>query len=660
MKKKWLIPALIAVLLIAAIGGFFAYTTYAKNKKQQAYDHLRNAWVEALSTQNFEKLPSLVSTASLKEANYTEADLVEKYTNIFSGIEVENMTISVEETEEPTLSYVASFDTAVGKVENLRYVTTIVEENDAYKLAWHAALIFPDMLATDKVRYTIEAPTRGEIIDRNSVVLAQNGERPQAGVVRSALGEGAVRTANIERIAKALSITPDFITKQLEQSWVTDDVFVPLKTMPTAEKPVIDGVLYQMVNSRVYPLNEAAAHLIGYVGKVTAEDIEKNPTLSANDVIGRTGLEMTFDEQLRGKPGGEIYIETASGEKRATIATVEAIHGETIQLTIDAAAQQLAYDAIGEGVGATTVIAPKTGDVLALVSKPSFNPNLFVSGISQTQYAAYNDNPHKPFIARYSARYAPGSTFKPITAAIGIEAGTLNPTEAIAIADMKWQPDNSWGSYFVSRLNFAASVDLTTSLVKSDNIYYAQQALRMGGDVFREGLQKLIFDEELSIPIAMQPAQISNEDTFTATTLVADTAYGQGQMLLSPLQMATTYSVLANEGTLTYPKLLLNAEEETKPVFSPSTIALIEPALVEVVTSPEGTGHVLHTVQHVAAKTGTAELKATQAEGRGVENSLILAYDVNNYRYLAVSIIEDYAGTASAAERIVPLLQSFQ
>lgn len=659
MKKKWLVPTVIATLLVAVVGGFFAYSSYTENKKQEAYDHLRNTWVEALSTQNFEELPSLVSKASLEEANYTAEDLIEKYTNLFGGIDVPNMNITVDDTDEPTLSYVASFDTAVGTVENLRYDTTIVEEDETYKLVWHASLIFPDMLATDKVRYTVETPTRGEIIDRNGVVLAQNGERPQAGVVRGALGEGEARTNAIARIAKALSITPEFVTKQLEQSWVTDDVFVPLKTMPTSETPVIDGVLYQTVQSRVYPLNEAAAHLIGYVGKVTAEDIEKNDTLRANDVIGRTGLEMTFDEQLRGKAGGEIYIETEAGEKRATIATVEAVHGETIQLTIDASTQQLAYNALGDGVGATAVMAPTTGDVLALVSKPSFNPNLFVTGISQTQYAAYNDNPNKPFIARYSARYAPGSTFKPITAAIGIEASTLNPSETIAIPDMKWQPNNSWGSYFVSRLNFAASVNLTTSLVRSDNIYYAQQALRMGGDVFREGLQKLVFDEELPVPLAMEPAQISNDETFTADTLVADTAYGQGQMLLSPLQMAATYSVLPNDGTIVYPKLMLNAEAQTKAVFKPETIAAIEPALIEVVTSPEGTGHVLNAVQNVAAKTGTAELKATQ-EGRGVENSLILAYDTSDQRYLAVSIIENYAGTASAAERIIPLLQSFK
>lgn len=659
MNKKWFIPLIALVVILVGIGSVFAYRTYTYNQTQQAYADLRAAWVDAVTTKQFDALPALVSSSSLKEAGYTEEDLVTKYTNIFNGIEVEHVAITLQQTEEAILQYTASFDTAVGKIENLPYKANIVEENEQYKIAWDATMIFPDMLATDKVRYRVAHPTRGEIADRNGVIIAENGERPQAGVVRSSLGEGAARTEKIAAIARALQITPDFIETQLAQKWVTDDVFVPLKTMPTAEKPAIDGVLYQMTASRIYPLAEKAAHLIGYVGKVNAEDLEKNPALSANDVIGRSGLEKALDAQLRGQKGGEIYIETADGEKRATIATVDAVHGETIQLTIDVLAQERAYDALGDGVGATVVMAPTTGELLAVVSKPSYNPNLFVTGISQAQYAAYNDNPNKPFIARYSARYAPGSTFKPITAALGIEAGTLNPTEAIAIPDMKWQPDNSWGSYYVSRLNFAATVDLTTSLVKSDNIYYAQQALRIGGDVFHEGLNKLVFGEQFTLPIAMTPAQISNEETFTATTLVADTAYGQGQMLLSPLQMLATYSVLPNDGELVYPKLLQTDETKTKPTFKAETIATIEPALVQVVTSPEGTGHILNAVRNVAAKTGTAELKATQ-EGRGVENSLILAYDTANTRYIAVSIIENYTNTPSAAERIVPLLQSFQ
>lgn len=659
MNKKRLLPFIIVIALIVG-GGIWAIVATANKKEQQAIDTLKEDWLTALSEQNFDELPQLVTKSSLKTAQYSEQDLIDKYTTIFEGIALSNMTYDVKDSDKLTLRYTASFDTAIGALTDLPYEATIVEEEDTFKIDWTATLIFPDMLASDKVRYTVEPATRGEITDRNGVIIAENGERPRAGVVPNQLGEGATRTANIANIAAALSISPTFIDSQLAQSWVKEDSFVPLKTMPTNNVTVIDGVLYDKVASRIYPFADATAQLIGYVGKVTAEDIEKNPALSSNDVIGRSGLEMAFDAQLRGTKGGEIYLETADGEKRATVIHNEAQPGETIQLTIDTITQQQAFDALGNAAGTTVIMQPESGDLLALASKPSYNPNLFVTGISQSQYDLYNNDANKPFISRFTARYAPGSTFKPITAAIGIEAGTLKPDEAIAIADMKWQPDNSWGSYFISRLNYAPTVNLETSLVKSDNIYYAQQALRMGEETFRAGLQKLIFGEKLDLPLAMEPAQISNEEHFGSDTLLADTAYGQGQMLMSPIQMAATYSVVPNNGKLVYPKLLKDAKINTKDVFSANTIATIQPALKQVVTAADGTGRVLHVVPNIAAKTGTAELKATQ-QGRGIENSLIMAYDTAQQKYLAVSLIENHQAVGkSAAEMIIPVLQGLQ
>lgn len=655
-----MLPASLVAIILLIGGGIYAYIVNAQNKEAEALQSLREQWLEALAEQDFERLPTLVTAASLENAGYTEQDFIEKYTNIYSGIAISNMTYTLRETDEWLLDYTASFDTAVGPITDLPYQAKIVEEGDAFKIDWTAELIFPDMLADDKVRYTVAQPLRGEITDRNGVIIAENGERPRAGVVPGQLGTGETRTAMIARIAQALSISPAFIEKQLQQNWVTDETFVPLKTLPTNDTPPIDGVLYDKIASRLYPFAEATAQLIGYVGKVTAEDIEKNPALSANDVIGRTGLEMTFDERLRGQKGGEIYIESANGDKRATIIQNEPQHGETIQLTIDTIAQQSAYDALGSATGTTVLMAPTTGDLLALVSKPSYNPNLFVTGISQSQYDVYNNNEDKPFISRFSARYAPGSTFKPITAAIGIEAGTLQPTEALTIPDMKWQPDNSWGSYFVTRLNFANPVNLETALVKSDNIYFAQQALAMTGEKFVGGLAKLIFTEDLALPLAMEPAQFSNDDSITSDILLADTAYGQGEMLISPIQMTSIYSVLANDGQLAYPRLVMDTEPKTKSAFSSETIATIEPSLVKVVTQQDGTGHVLNVVPNVAAKTGTAELKATQ-EGRGIENSLILAHDTAASKYVAVSIVEHHQEVGkSAAELLIPVLQQLQ
>ena len=233
--------------------------------------------------------------------------------------------------------------------------------------------------------------------------------------------------------------------------------------------------------------------------------------------------------------------------------------GQTIKLTIDSGVTTsfLLYLTNALVVGH---YRSSKGDLLATVGSPSYDPNKMANGISQKEYDAYNNNKDLPFTARFATGYAPGSTFKTITGAIGLDAGTLKPDEELEINGLKWQKDKSWGGYFATRVK-ASPVNLRT--VNSDNIYFAQQTLRMGEDKFRAGLNKFIFGEELDLPIAMTPAQISNEDKFNSEILLADTGYGQGQ-LISPIQQATMYSVFQNNGTLVYPKLVLDKETKKK------------------------------------------------------------------------------------------------
>lgn len=213
------------------------------------------------------------------------------------------------------------------------------------------------------------------------------------------------------------------------------------------------------------------------------------------------------------------------------------------------------------------------------------------------------------------------------------------------------------GNYKISRVTETDVVNLETALVKSDNIYFAQEVLEMGEDTFREGLNKLTFGENYDLPLTMEPAQISNEKSFGSEILLADTAYGQGQLLMSPIQMAANYSVFANDGVLTYPKLLVDAESKTKEVFAKETVDTIKPMLMKVVTSSEGTANSLKGVGNLAAKTGTAELKGSQGE-RGVENSLIFAFDANDSSYLTVSIVENHREVEkTATELIKPVIQ---
>lgn len=383
------------------------------------------------------------------------------------------------------------------------------------------------MAGQDKVSISVDEAVRGEIVDRNKSPLAANGTLYQLGVIPGQLGDGEDKESRIKAIAEQFDLTEKAIQQALDQSWVQDDYFVPLKIVePTADLPT--GASIQETAGRTYPLGEAAAQLIGYVGDITAEDVEKDDTLASNGKIGRSGLEAAFDKELRGKNGGKIAITDEKGTERKALIETKKTDGKTIQLTIDAKAQKIAFDSLKDQAGSTVVTEPTTGDLLVLASSPSFDPNKMTNGISQEDYDAYHNNKDLPFISRFATGYAPGSTFKTITAAIGLDNGTINPETVLSINGLKWQKDSSWGDYFVTRVSDVASVNLRNALVYSDNIYMAQQTLAMGEDKFRAGLEKFIFGEELDLPIAMNPAQISNDKSFNSEILLADTGYGQG------------------------------------------------------------------------------------------------------------------------------------
>lgn len=595
-----------------------------------------------------------MSEDSLASTGFTADEVSAKYEAIFTGIGAESfkasgieVTPNDKDSDQFNFQYNGSLTTSLGELTELSYSGTITVADNEAKIDWSPQLIFPGMEGQDKVSISVDNATRGEILDRNNEPLAENGTLYQLGVVPGQLGTGDEKNANIKAIAERFDLTEEAINQALGQSWVQDELFVPLKIIePTDEMPT--GTSLKETTGRTYPLGEAAAQLIGYLGNVTAEDIEKDETLASNGQIGRSGLEAAFDKELRGENGGKIAITDEDGAEKAVLLEKERADGKDIQLTIDSQAQKTAFDSLQNQAGATVVTEPKTGDLLVLASSPSYDPNKMTQGISQEDYDAYEQNEDLPFISRFATAYAPGSTFKAITGAIGLENGTIDPTQTIAIDGLKWQKDSSWGDYFVTRVTDVASVNLKDALVYSDNIYMAQQTLSMGEDAFRDGLSKLIFGETLDLPIAMNPAQISNEDSFNSDILLADTGYGQGELLLNPIQQAAIYSVFANQGKLVYPRLVKEAEQKDKEVFKAETIDQINQDLTAVVSDPNGTAHSLAALNMpLAAKTGTAEIKEKQDE-KGQENSFLFAFDSQDQGFLMVSMLEDRQENQSA------------
>lgn len=663
-KKRKTLLIVLPLLLLLVVGGFFGYRYYDKQQRQNQAEKVVHSFIENLSKNKFDKLPSLILSDSAERNGYTNDQVAEKYQTIFSGIDAANIkgskiTLSDDvKNADYQFTYQLSLTTSLGEIKDLNYSGTIKFEKEQPKIDWAPNLIFPDMAGQDKVSISVDEAVRGEIVDRNKSPLAANGTLYQLGVIPGQLGDGEDKESRIKAIAEQFDLTEKAIQQALDQSWVQDDYFVPLKIVePTADLPT--GASIQETAGRTYPLGEAAAQLIGYVGDITAEDVEKDDTLASNGKIGRSGLEAAFDKELRGKNGGKIAITDEKGTERKALIETKKTDGKTIQLTIDAKAQKIAFDSLKDQAGSTVVTEPTTGDLLVLASSPSFDPNKMTNGISQEDYDAYHNNKDLPFISRFATGYAPGSTFKTITAAIGLDNGTINPETVLSINGLKWQKDNSWGDYFVTRVSDVASVNLRNALVYSDNIYMAQQTLAMGEDKFRAGLEKFIFGEELDLPIAMNPAQISNDKSFNSEILLADTGYGQGELLINPIQQAAMYSVFANQGSLVYPRLVMGAETKTKKeLISPETISLINEDLKAVVTDENGTAHSLAALGlPLAAKTGTAEIKEKQDE-KGQENSFLFAFDAQNQKYLMVSMLEDRQENSSATA-LAPELLSY-
>ncbi|MBO6332746.1 penicillin-binding transpeptidase domain-containing protein [Enterococcus gallinarum] len=661
-KKRKTLLIVLPLLLLLVAGGFFGYRYYDKQQRQNQAEKVVHSFIENLSKNKFDKLPSLILSDSAERNGYTNDQVAEKYQTIFSGIDAANIkgskiTLSDDvKNADYQFTYQLSLTTSLGEIKDLNYSGTIKFEKEQPKIDWAPNLIFPDMAGQDKVSISVDEAVRGEIVDRNKSPLAANGTLYQLGVIPGQLGDGEDKESRIKAIAEQFDLTEKAIQQALDQSWVQDDYFVPLKIVePTADLPT--GASIQETAGRTYPLGEAAAQLIGYVGDITAEDVEKDDTLASNGKIGRSGLEAAFDKELRGKNGGKIAITDEKGTERKALIETKKTDGKTIQLTIDAKAQKIAFDSLKDQAGSTVVTEPTTGDLLVLASSPSFDPNKMTNGISQEDYDAYHNNKDLPFISRFATGYAPGSTFKTITAAIGLDNGTINPETVLSINGLKWQKDSSWGDYFVTRVSDVASVNLRNALVYSDNIYMAQQTLAMGEDKFRAGLEKFIFGEELDLPIAMNPAQISNDKSFNSEILLADTGYGQGELLINPIQQAAMYSVFANQGSLVYPRLVMGAETKTKKeLISPETISLINEDLKAVVTDENGTAHSLAALGlPLAAKTGTAEIKEKQDE-KGQENSFLFAFDAQNQKYLMVSMLEDRQENSSATALASELL----
>ncbi|EKQ24951.1 penicillin-binding protein PBP4(5) [Lacticaseibacillus paracasei] len=642
-KSTFTIIGGVAAAIVLIAGGFGLYHWYQGKTEADAVQATAQTYTQAFAKRQYDKAVKQVDTSHLTGPgwHYTAKTLAARNQAVFdrvgaSDIKITNVKTKKYDSKTYELTFTANMNTKIGKLSAQHYEAPIVKVGDNWRIQWSPRLLFPSMDGKDTVQIDLIAATRGQIYDRNNQLLAKNGDVTQAGLIPGKLGTGADRTANLEKIAAAWDVKVTSLETLLKQSWVTDDTFVPVKIV--TDSPVMTGAAYQTIGSRTYLLGEAAAQLIGYVGTATADDIRKDPTLTANSKIGKTGLEQVYDKRLRGTDGGQISIQ--NGDNIHPLLTKKAVNGKSLKLTIDANQQKTAYTQLAGKAGSVVTMNPTNGELLTLASSPSYDPNAFVNGISQTDYDKYANNTSLPFLSRFAQRYAPGSTFKMLTAAIALQNKTITPDTTKSISGLKWQKDSSWGDYKVTRTVDAASENMTQALVNSDNIWFAQVALKMGASAYLKGLAPL-FKTQADLPLTMKKAQISNSGKLASETLLADTAYGQGQLLLSPIEQAAMYSTIANGGTMQQPTLIQGTKgKRTSSVLQANAANTVKTALTHVVSDQAGTAHNLAIDGHtIAAKTGTAELKQKQ-DTDGKENGFLVAMDADKNTYLTVALIE--------------------
>ena len=672
-KKSRLLWIAIAVIGMAAIT--VAVCVAGMFKKEDVWktpEELLVEYMNHIPAQEYEQMYAMLHIEA--SGNVSQEDFIKRNSAIYEGIEIQNMAVEIiaYDEEQLTVTYQTSFDTVAGEI-SFENEAVFLKGEDGYKLAWDDSLIFPNLASTDKVRVSTTQANRGEILDRNGRVLAGKGTASSVGIVPGKLEN---REEAIAKIAELLETTPEVIEKKLSAQWVKDDSFVPIKMIPRVEEIellkvepdedvlkekerhesllAISGVMISDVEVREYPLGEAAAHLVGYVQSVTAEDLEEHAGkgYTANSVIGRSGMEGLFEKELKGQNGCRIYIVNSEGKEKEELACILVQHGQDIKLTIDASLQIALYEQFQEDKSCSVAMNPYTGEVLALVSTPSYDNNDFIMGLSSEQWTALNDDEDKPMYNRFRQVWCPGSTFKPVTAAVGLESGAIDPNEDYGNVGLSWQKDASWGSYYVTTLHAYEPVILENALIYSDNIYFAKAALKIGYEEMESSLTQLGFNAELPFEIKMAKSQYSNSESIETEIQLADSGYGQGQVLVNPLHLACIYSAFCNEGNIIKPYLVyqneVSAEYWISGAFSSETASRVLEGTKKVVNDSHGTGYAAHRDDIVlAGKTGTAEIKASKDDTSGTELgwfAVFTAEETVERPILIISMVEDVKG----------------
>ena len=612
-KKKWIIGISACVLLMVSV--FFVFNQGKSNEQ------VVTEYFELLKKKDYKQMYQMLNQKTVYTP--TQKYFVEKYKEFYEEIDAKNIQIKILDEQDSVIEYLIYIDTLAGRITYRNKVGVKDEQ-----IQFNKNLIMDGYTDGCKIKITTYNPEkRGRILDRNGKVLAEDGKGYSVGLVKGKLnGEN-----DYGQIAQYLETDVETLQKKMSASWINDDSFVPIKTVSEATKNDlinknilgINGVKISTVSIRTYPYDKVASHIVGYVQNVNAEDLKKhkNEGYNSTSVIGRNGIEAAYEEKLKGITSGKIELVDKNDKVIKELCHKEVkMSPQDITLTIDIDLQQSLYNEYQNDKSASVALNPKTGEVLALVSTPSYSNNDFVLGLSTDKWNALNNDVNQPLMSRYKQTYTPGSSMKPITAAIGLETKTIDPNKDLGTKD-KWQKDSSWGNYYVTTLHAPSPNNLKNAITYSDNVYFARSALNIGKDNLFKYYKNLKIGEKIPFELALNKSQYINKNQKVSDQLIADSGYGQGQILMNPVQLASIYSAFVNNGSIYQPHIVQGQTKTwIKNVFSKETTKTIKEDLINAIADKNGTGHAIyHDNVVLAGKTGTAEIKQSQSDTTGTE-----------------------------------------
>ncbi len=535
-------------------------------------------------------------------------------------------------------------------------------------------------------------PNRGLILDRNGIVLASNYSAYTLEITPS-------RAGPLEEVIDALSQVVDIqhrdrrrFKKLLEESRNFESL--PIRTRLSDEEVArfaaqryrFPGVDIKARLFRSYPYGELASHVIGYIGRINQsekeriDDSEEASNYRGTEYIGKLGVEQSFEAQLHGVTGVEEMETSAGGRAVRRLANIPATPGDTVQLSIDIKLQKLVEDLFGDRRGALVALDPRNGEVLAFVSKPTFDPNLFVDGIDQENWQALNESLDKPLLNRaLRGTYPPGSTYKPFMAMAALQTGKRSASVVINDA-------GSWtfgGHVFRSHGDHGLGpVDMYKSIVKSSNVYYYSLANELGVDAMYDFMKPLGFGQITGIDIQGEVRGVlpstewkrnayknpEQKKWYAGETI--SLGIGQGYNTFTMLQLAQATAILANNGIKHKPQLVMATQDAMTRVlapippspaedlgYKPENVAVVRRALVGVTQEGTSAGVFAGAGYLSGGKTGTAQAvtigqkdkyNAAKMEERQRDHALYMAFAPADDPKIALAIVVENAGFGSA------------